>query len=189
MLDETMPHYRRNYVPGGTYFFTVVTYRRRRMLVDELARRCLRDAITEIRGKWPFEQVAFVLLPDHLHAVWTLPPGDDRYSLRWRRIKEDFTRRYLKAGGTELPQTDSRIAHGHRGVWHKRFWEHTVRDEDDLKHCADYVHFNPVKHGLVARVADWPWSSFHRFVELGEYDPTWGAADPTPGYDTPEWYG
>ena len=95
-----MPWYRRNYVPGGTYFFTVVTYKRRPMLVDPLARRCLREALQTIRENWPFEIVGISLLPDHLHTVWTLPPDDDRYSLRWRRIKEEFTRAYLSAGGT-----------------------------------------------------------------------------------------
>ena len=151
-----MSDYRRNYVPGGTYFFTVVTYKRRYMLVDELARSCLHEAIAEIRAKWPFDIVAIVLLPDHWHTVWTLPRGDDRYSLRLRRIKEEFTRRYLEGGGSELPQSESRVDHGMRGIWQKRFWEHTIDDEDDLKRCVDYVHWNPKKHGLVSNVIDWP---------------------------------
>jgi putative transposase len=103
------------------------------------------------------------------------------------RIKEQFTRRFLDGGGTELPLTASREKHGERGVWQRRFWEHTVRDEGDLKHCVDYVHWNPKKHRYVTRVRDWPWSSFHRFVEAGEYDIAWGSADPTPEYDAPEW--
>ena len=182
-----MPWYRRNYVPGGTYFFTVVSYQRRGMLVDLLSRESLHEAIATIRDKWPFEIVAIVLLPDHLHSVWTLPAEDDKYSLRWRRIKEEFTRKFLAGGGHELPQSASRIRQAYRGVWQKRFWEHTCDDEDDLKRCVDYVHWNPKKHGLVERVADWPWSSFHRFVKLGEYPPDWGSQDPTPGYDAPEW--
>jgi len=182
-----MSHYRRNYVPGGTYFFTVTTYRRRKLLIDPLARRLLREAISAIREKWSFEIIAIVLLPDHLHTVWTLPPDDDYYSRRWRRIKEEFTRKYLAAGGTESPQTASRIRQGQRGVWQKRFWEHTCRDENDLKRCVDYVHWNPKKHQLVSSVKDWPWSSFGRFVTLGEYPPDWGRDDPTPGYDAPEW--
>jgi len=182
-----MSWYRRNYVPGGTYFFTVVTYRRRKVLVDPLARRCLRESFETIKQKWPFELVAIVLLPDHLHAVWTLPTDDDKYSLRWRRIKEQFTRKFLAAGGAEAPQTPSRIRQAYRGVWQKRFWEHTCRDEDDLKRCVDYVHWNAKKHELVGSVADWPWSSFHRFVRLGEYPSDWGSEDPTPGYDAPEW--
>jgi putative transposase len=186
-LDGDMSWYRRNYVAGGTYFFTVNTYRRRRMLVKPLARRCLREALTVIQGNWPFEIVAIVLLPDHLHSVWTLPPGDDKYSLRWRRIKEEFTRKFLAGGGKELPQSASRLRQGYRGVWQKRFWEHTCADEDDLKRCVDYTHWNPKKHGLAANVRDWPWSSFHRFVKMGEYPADWGRDDPTPGYNDPEW--
>ncbi len=182
-----MSHYRRNYVEGGTYFFTVVTYRRRKILTADLSRECLRAAIETIKQDRPFEIVAMVLLPDHLHAVWTLPPGDADYSTRWRRIKEEFTRQYLARGGIELGQTRSRREHGQRGIWHKRFWEHTVRNEADLERNCDYVHWNPRKHELVTRVADWPYSTFHRFVRAGQYDLEWGGTDPTPGYDTPEW--
>ncbi len=172
---------------AARYFFTAVTYRRQRILTGDLARTCLRDAIAVIRMKWPLEIVAFVLLPDHLHTVWTLPRGDANYPLRWRRIKEEFTRSYLRCGGTEQHQSRSRIAHGQRGIWQRRYWEHTCRDEDDLKRCVDYVHWNPKKHGLVSNVVDWPWSSFHWYVRLGEYTSEWGHDDPTPGYDVPEW--
>jgi putative transposase len=182
-----MADYRRNYVPGGTYFFTVVTHLRRPMLTDELARTCLRHAVDKVRHDWPFEIVAIVLLPDHLHTIWSLPAGDANYSLRIRRIKEDFTREFLARGGTELPQSASRAAHAQRGVWQRRFWEHTVRDEEDLKRCVDYIHWNPKKHDLVASVRDWKWSTFHRFVKAGEYGLDWGGTDPTPGFDTPEW--
>jgi putative transposase len=182
-----MSDYRRWYVPGGTYFFTVVTYGRRPILCEELGRACLHAAIEAVRQQWPFEIVAIVLLPEHLHTVWTLPRGDDRYSTRWRLIKEKFTQRYLRAGGREIAPSSSRKKQGERGIWQRRFWEHLVPDEDDLQRCVDYVHWNPRKHGLVARVRDWPWSSFHRFVELGEYDIDWGGTDPTPGYDDPEW--
>lgn len=184
-----MPNYRRRYVPGGTYFFTVVTYQRQPILTTDLAREQLRRAIETVRDRYPFEMIASVLLPDHFHAIWSLPHGDANYSLRWRRIKDEFTTNYLAQGGKELPQSVSRKRHGMRGVWHKRFWEHTVRDDDDLKRCADYIHWNPRKHELVARVSDWKWSSFHRFVGLGEYELEWGGVDPTPGYDAPEWYG
>ena len=183
-----MSNYRRNYVLGGTYFFTIVTYRRRPLLISESSREILRRALETVRKCYPFEMIATVLLPDHLHAIWTLPPGDANYSMRWRRIKEEFTDQFLLGGGTELAQSPSRKKHGMRGVWHKRFWEHTIRDEDDLKRCTDYIHWNPRKHNLVRRVVDWQWSTFHRFVSLGEYDQGWGGEDPTPGYDTPEWY-
>jgi putative transposase len=182
-----MPDYRRCYIPGGTFFFTLVSDRRRPILDTDPARRCLHDAIEKIRARLPVEIVAVVLLPDHLHTVWTLPRDDARYPLRWKRMKEEFTRRYLKAGGTEVAPSASRLRRGERGIWQRRYWEHTVRDEDDLKRCVDYIHWNPKKHGLVASVRDWPWSSFHRFVGLGEYAPNWGAEDPTPGYDDPEW--
>ncbi len=184
---ETVPDYRRYYVPGGTDFFTSVTHQRRPILTTELGRRCLREAISVVQNQHPFKLVAVVLIPNHWHTIWTLPRGDDRYSLRWGRIKEEFTRRWLAAGGGERFQSLSRWKHRMRGVWQKRFWEHTVRDEDDLIRCADYIHWNPRKHNLVRRTRDWPWSSFHRHVALGEYDIRWGATDPTPGWDAPEW--
>ena len=182
-----MPDYRRWYVPGGTYFFTAVIHLRRPILCTDVARTCLHEAIATVRSKWPTELVAIVLLPDHIHSVWTLPDGDARYPTRWRRIKEEFTRMYLKRGGQEIPQSLSRLRQGERGVWQRRYWEHSVRDEQDLKRCVDYVHWNPKKHGYVSNVRDWPWSSFHRHVKLGEYTPDWGAEDPAPGYDAPEW--
>ncbi len=182
-----MPDYRRWYVPGGSFFFTAVTCARRPILYTDAARQCLHEAIDTARDKWPFTLVAIVLLPDHLHTVWTLPAGDAEYPMRWKCIKEQFTREYLARGGAEVPPSASRVRHGERGVWQRRYWEHTVRDAADLKRCVDYVHWNPKKHGYVANVRDWPWSSFHRYVELGEYTPDWGADDPTPGYDAPEW--
>lgn len=182
-----MSHYRRNYVEGGTYFFTAVSYCRRPFLTTDLARKSLRDAFETIKQKRPFEIVAIVLLPDHLHTVWTLPQGDSDYSTRWRRIKEVFTESYLASGGTELWQPRSRREHGQRGIWQKRFWEHTIRDETDLERACDYIHWNPKKHGLVTNITDWEYSSFHRFVQLGHYELGWGSDDPTPGYDTPEW--
>lgn len=124
---------------------------------------------------------AIVLLPDHLHRVWSLPEGDADFSTRWRLIKTEFTQRWLAAGGSELDGTVSRAVKGERGVWQRRFYEHQVRDLADLKRCVDYIHVNPLKHGLVRRVADWPWSSFHRYVLLGEYPADWGSAN--------VWYG
>jgi len=182
-----MSDYRRWYVPGGTYFFTVVTFARRRFLTADAFRPLLREAITEVRRERPFEIVSWVLLPEHLHTVWTLPQGDEAYSIRWTQIKERFTKAYLAAGGVEGVRTRSRRRHRERAVWARRFWEHTVADEEDLAACVDYVHWNPVKHGLVSRVRDWPWSTFHRFVELGYYEPDWGRSDSFPGNDEPEW--
>jgi putative transposase len=170
-----MPDYRRWYVPGGTYFFTVVTHGRRPILTTDVARKCLREAMQEEFDVRPVKVMAIVLLPDHLHAIWTLPPGDAEYSLRWSRIKERFTKSYLASGGTEAPVSKSRVTHRERGVWQRRFWEHVVRDEDDLKHCADYIHSNPVKHGLVKSPCDYPYSSFLQWVTSGDYQLDWGA--------------
>ncbi len=134
-----------------------------------------------VRRKRPFRIDAIVLLPDHLHAVWSLPEGESDYSTRWQLIKRRFTKEYLKTGGVEAVRSASRLAKGERSVWQRRFFEHTVRDEADMKRCVDYVHVNPLKHGLVARVREWPWSSFHRYVRLGEYSIDWG--------DASIWYG
>jgi putative transposase len=183
-----MPNFRRNYVPGATYFFTVVTHHRRPILTTELGRRCLRNAIEVVRERTPFDLFAFVLLPDHLHTVWVLPPNDSNYSTRWRRIKENFTRAYLRGGGKDGPMTLNRLRHQERAIWQHRFWEHTIRDEDDLVRCVDYVHLNPVKHGLSDSAIAYPWSSFARFVASGDYSPEWGTATTEcPHIDGAEW--
>jgi putative transposase len=144
-------------------------------------------AIMNQQGARPFELTAMVLLPDHLHAIWTLPEGDVQYPLRWKLIKEKFTNQWLARGGREGVRSTSRKRSGERAVWQRRCWEHVCRDEDDLKRFLDYLHWNPVKHGYVKRVRDWKWSSFHRYVRLGEYDLAWGDIDPWPGNDKPEW--
>jgi putative transposase len=182
-----MSDYRRWYVPGGTYFFTVVTYQRCPILCSEVSRKCLREAIEIVRKKRPFKIVAIALLPDHLHIMLTLPQGDADYSTRWKRIKEEYTRLFFASGGKEQPISHSRLLHGERGVWQRRFWEHTVRDEEDLNRCVDYVHWNPNKHGHVSNIRDWQWSSFQRYVKLGEYTIDWGANDPAPDFNAPEW--
>jgi putative transposase len=169
-----MPNYRRLYVPGGTYFFTVVTASRRPILATDLGRQCLHEALAKVRSQVPFNIVAIVLLPEHLHCVWTLPPGDDDFSSRWADAKAEFTKRFLAGGGAEVPISASRQKKGERGIWQRRFWEHLVRSEDELKRCVDYIHINPLRHGLVNRVRDWPWSTFHRFATEGEYSENWG---------------
>jgi putative transposase len=169
--------YRRRYTPGGTFFFTVVTQARRSLFQCPLNRQLLRTAFDTIFTRRPVDVVAWVILPDHLHAVWTLPPDDADYSTRWRRIKEEFTDAFLGMGGTEVAVSHERRHRGERGVWQRRFWEHECRDEDDLKRCLDYVHWNPVKHGCVARPAEYLWSSFRSWVEIGEYAANWGDAE------------
>jgi putative transposase len=169
-----MPDYRRLYIPGGLYFFTLVTHRRRRFLTDALARECLRVSLDLTRKSLPFDLVAIVLLPDHLHTLWKLPDGDDDFSFRWKCIKEGFTKDYLGRGGTEAGRSPSRKRRQERSIWQRRFWEHAIRDEQDFERHMDYIHYNPVKHGLVERPFQWPYSSFHRYVKLGVYPENWG---------------
>jgi putative transposase len=138
----------------------------------------LHAAIATIRAKWPFDLTGIVLLPDHLHTIWTLPPGDVAFSRRWWRIKGEFTALFLKGGGSEGKCSASRRKRKERGVWQRRFWEHAIRDENDFERHMDYLHYNPVKHGLVGRPCDWPYSSFHRWVQMGIYPPDWGCACP-----------
>jgi putative transposase len=153
-----MVRYRRNFLPGGTYFFTVtLSDRRSTALVDHVSE--LREAFRVARRERPFAIDAIVILPDHLHAIFTLPPDDADFSGRWRRIKGHFSSASIDAG-IEL----KRNANGSLALWQKRFWEHTIRNENDFERHVDYIHFNPVKHGLVSRVCDWPHSSFHRYV-------------------------
>lgn len=165
-----MTDYRRNRVPGGTYFFTVnLLERRSGLLVEHI--ELLRDAVRAVRTRRPFHIDAWVVLPDHLHAVWTLPEGDADYSGRWRAIKIAFAKALPK---TE-ERSDVRMSKGERGIWQRRFWEHTIRDDADYAAHVDYVNVNPLKHGLVRRVADWPYSSFHRDVASGVYPLDWAA--------------
>ncbi len=159
-----MSDYRRWFVAGGTYFFTVVTYGRRPILTTDSGRMFLREAIDKTRNYLALSMITTVLLPDHWHLVMSLPASDTNYSSRIKKIKEQFTRNWLEAGLPEAEVTESQRKKGERGVWQPRFWEHTVRDETDLEGCVDYIHWNPRKHSLVKRVRDWPWSSFHRFI-------------------------
>jgi putative transposase len=168
-----MPQYRRADIPGATYFFTVITHRRQALLTDSRCRESLRNAINKVRLKMPFDIVACVLMPDHLHAVWQLPQNDKDFSLRWSLIKQYVTRDCA----TWLPQQDlsiSRAKRGEGGLWQRRFWEHFICNEKDLSRHLDYIHFNPVKHGYVSNVADWPYSTFHRYVKDGAYPEDWG---------------
>ncbi|MFH1345989.1 MAG: transposase [Pseudomonadota bacterium] len=167
-----MVRYRRNFVPGGMFFFTLTLLdRRSSALVVHVA--LLRDAFRKTRNERPFAIDAIVILPDHLHAIMTLPSGDSDFSGRWRRIKGRFSRSVAAAG---MP-----ISRDHRGeyvLWQRRFWEHTVRDDADFERCADYIHFNPVKHRLVTSPNAWPFSSLHRYVRAGVLPGDWGGDGP-----------
>src|SRR5215469_17588830 len=159
-----MPDYRRRRVPGGTYFFTVnLLDRRSDLLVAHID--ALRDAVRRVQSRAPFHIDAWVVLPDHMHCVWALPDGDDDFPGRWYAIKRAFSAA-LPALERRSPAMGRR---GERGVWQRRYWEHAIRDERDYGIHMDYVHFNPVRHGLVASVAEWPYSSFRRCVALGMY--------------------
>jgi putative transposase len=169
-------NYRRARVPGGTYFLTVVTEHRATFLCQNTARICFRSALESCRQRWPFTIDAIVLLPEHIHTMWTLPPGDSDFPMRWGWIKKEFTKSWLAAGGVEQPQSRSRQRNGRRGIWQRRYWEHAIRDEEDFERHFDYIHYNPVKHGLALSPGDWPLTSFHRWVKAGVYEPHWGSA-------------
>ncbi|MCC6208788.1 MAG: transposase [Gammaproteobacteria bacterium] len=162
-----MVQYRRNRVAGGSYFFTVaLNDRGARWLVDEVG--YLRSAIRAVKRERPFRLDAMVILPDHLHAVWTLPPDDEDYAARWQMIKARFSRA-LRANGARLWRNDE----GEYDLWQRRYWEHTIRNEADLRNHVDYLHYNPVKHGWVSRVDQWPYSTFHRYISAGIYPRSW----------------
>ena len=143
-----MPNYRRQFDPGGMFFFTLVTAGRRSLFSDETARRHLRAALRTEQAEHPFDLLAIALLPEHVHCIWKLPEGDSDFSLRWSRIKRRFTQQWIAAGGGEAAISKTRRDRRERGVWQKRFWEHRIRDEEDMMRHVNYIHYNPVKHGL-----------------------------------------
>lgn len=167
-----MPDFHRHRVPGGCYFFTVNLLERHgnSLLTDRI--ELLRKSVRHVRRTRPFTIDAWVVLPHHLHAVWTLPPGDDDFSTRWRLIKTVFAR---GVGKTERLSRVRRDA-GERGIWQRRFWEHSIRDDRDYAAHVDYVHFNPVRHGLVAAPGAWPYSTFAARVRRGAYPPGWAGS-------------
>jgi putative transposase len=169
-----MPEYRRIKTPGGTYFFTVITHLRRPILTSEVVRQALREGIQRARQTMPFKIEAWVLLPDHLHAVWTLPPEDNNFASRWAIIKRQVSQRYGRQCNGLKQVSDSRQKRQESGVWQRRFWEHQIRDDLDFQRHMDYLHWNPVKHGYVRNAADWPFSSFHGMVAQGIYPSDWG---------------
>jgi len=171
-----MPNYIRANVDGGTYFFTVVTYQRQRLLGSETARRILQKAVNHVRTQLPFEINAWVLLPDHFHCILSLPQHDHDFSKRLGMIKATFSKHARHVLNNNQSRCPSRQKHREATFWQRRFWEHQIRDEQDYRHHMDYIHYNPVKHGLVHQVQDWPWSSFHRYVRAGIYTCDWGGA-------------
>ena len=168
-----MSQYRRAKIPGGTYFFTVNCAQRKNntLLIDQV--ETLRESMRVVKQRHPFEIDAIVILPEHLHCIWTLPEGDADFSRRWTLIKANFSRLIPKG---EV-RSESRVKRGERGIWQRRYWEHYIRDENDFERHVNYIHWNPVKHGLVRNVKDWPYSSFHKFVKKGVYQQNWVCED------------
>ncbi len=169
-----MPQYLRAKTPGASYFFTLVSYRRQPILCDPPIREALRIAINAVRAKLPFVVDAWVLMPDHLHCLWTLPTGDNDYPRRWSLIK----RKVSLANGEHYKRPDwmtlSKSKHHESTIWQRRFWEHQIRDDQDYRRHLDYIHWNPVKHDYVKQVCDWPYSTFHRYVRQEMYPKEWG---------------
>jgi putative transposase len=167
---DTM-QYRRSKTGGGTYFFTInLAQRSQQLLVEHI--EPLRVAMAGVKARHPFAIEAVVILPDHLHSIWTLPPGDWDYPTRWMLIKSGFSRQLPKGERVNA----SRRTKGERGIWQRRYWEHTIRDDQDFRRHVDYVHYNPVKHGYVCRPSDWPYSSIHGYIRDGLLPADWGAS-------------
>jgi putative transposase len=166
--------YRRAKTPGATYFFTVVTHNRRKFLCIPENISLLRQAFRDVMANHPFKIQAIVILPDHLHALWTLPIDDADFSTRWRLIKSHFSRHCRPTYQGQV--SASRQRKQEKAVWQRRFWEHQIRDEDDYLQHVEYIHYNPVKHGLVNAPIDWEYSSFQRYVEADLYPADWGAS-------------
>lgn len=163
--------YRRTTVAGGTYFFTVnLAQRDRTVLVDHVEVLC--SVLRTVRRRHPFHSDAMVILPDHLHAIWTLPEGDHDFPTRWMLIKAGFSRQLA----AEERRSRSRLVKGERGIWQRRYWEHLIRDDEDYARHVEYIHYNPVKHGYVVRAVDWPYSSMHRYIAAGVVSADWGSA-------------
>ena len=160
-----MSRIRRIAAPGGVFFFTVVTHRRLPVFTDETRVEAFREAIRTVRKHRPFVIDAMVVMPEHLHCIWRLPPGDGDHSARWREIKKRTARALAPMLGVSR-------------IWQPRYWDHLIRDEDDWRRHVDYVHYNPVRHGHASRAAEWPWSSFSWAVARGWYAPGWGSVEP-----------
>ena len=171
--------YRRARLKGGTYFFTVVTQQRVKIFNRSDNVELLRQAFRKVIKRHPFKIDAFVLLPDHLHCIWTLPQGDADFSTRWRLIKSYFSRQIGLVGWVEernpTNKNTSRLRKNKKSIWQRRFWEHLIRNHEDLRRHVEYIHYNPVKHGLTKAPSGWDYSSFHRYVNKGIYDVKWGA--------------
>lgn len=169
-----MPEYRRAHIPGGSYFFTVCTRSRRPILTNAPIRQALMEALEHVRVKYPFHMDAWVILPDHLHCLWTLPEGDSAFSERWSMVKRIVTQRCKPLSVVGESQTRR---HREGEIWQRRFWEHSIRSDNDYRIHLEYIHWNPVKHGYAPSALEWPFSSFCHFVARGIYDADWGTGE------------
>jgi len=167
-----MSNYIRSQVAGATYFFTLTLAQRNTcLLTDHID--WLRLAYQRTNTLHPFNTIAICILPDHIHAIWQMPAEGADYALRWRMIKSQFSRNF----SANEQRSNSKIKHREKGIWQRRYWEHQIRDELDLQRHVDYIHYNPVKHGLASQVKDWPYSTFHKHVAQGMVDENWGGYD------------
>lgn len=169
-----MPNYKRSFVNGGTFFFTVTSFNRQKIFTSPAFRTALRKSILETQQQFPFEINAWVLLPDHIHCIWTLPDDDYDYSKRWSMIKRLVTQAckyHLPLNNLTAP---SRLKRNESTIWQRRFWEHTISNNSDYENHLNYIYWNPVKHGHSNSVSEWPYSTFHRDVKNGFYDKKWG---------------
>ncbi len=167
--------YRRYFQPGGTYFFTVVTYSRRKIFIQEKAFDLFNESICYVQGRKPFNINAFCVCPDHIHMIWTLPENDADYPTRWRLIKSYFSHHCKE--GESLEISKSGVKKYGKQVWQHRYWEHFIRNEEDYSRHVEYIHFNPVKHGLASSPSLWKYSSFQDYVSQGLYPVEWGTKE------------
>ncbi len=173
-----MMKYRRYFELGGTYFFTLVTYHRKNIFSNKNHILLFIESLNNTRLKHPFDLLAYIILPDHIHMIWKLPENDDDFPLRIRLVKSNFSRKYT---GFELPQSTSRSHKKERMIWQRRYWEHYIRNENDLKNHTEYIFYNPVKHGYTISPYDWKYGNFQSYVESGLYEKDWGSMI-EPGY-------
>jgi putative transposase len=169
-----MSNYLRDKTPGGMYFFTLVTYNRQPIFLIERNIRLFKKSLSEVKMTKSFKIVALVILPDHIHMILALPENDYDYSKRISLIKKSFGKDYGKYSPKSIALPKSAIKRNERGIWQRRFWEHKIRDDRDYLAHINYIHLNPVKHGLVDDIANWKWSTYFTFLKSGFYEKNWG---------------
>ena len=173
-----MSNYRRAAAKGGSYFFTLVSYQRRNIFCDKAIRLALRQAIKTTQKKYPFNIDAWVLLPNHMHCIWTLPEEDNNFSQRWSLIKRKVSIECAQQYKQQQLLTESKVKHRESTIWQRRFWEHQIRNQQDFNNHLDYIHYNPVKHNYCNSPSQWQYSTIHRYIKVGYYAYNWGEQQP-----------